>query len=198
MTGRELDALRIRWQAGAAAARWTLAAGFAAALMLAALMLAVPGASAADAAEPIKIAVFDFVLDDRSAGGGVLADDPIDAENLRKSADEARRRLAESGRYSIVDTAGLADEVDAAGGVQHCDGCDAPLAATLGADQSMVGVVTRVSRTEYTIQIVVRDTGTSDVVSNSFTGLRMGANYAWPRGVKWLMENQILAAKTAE
>jgi hypothetical protein len=193
MTGRELDALRIPFHASVAAARWKLAAGFAAALMLAA-----PGASAADAAEPIKIAVFDFVLDDRSAAGGGLAGDPIDAENLRKSTDEARRRLADSGRYGIIDTAGLADEVDAAGGVQHCDGCDAPLAGTLGADQSMVGVVTRVSRTEYTIQIVVRDTGTSDVVSNSFTGLRMGANYAWPRGVKWLMENQILAAKTAE
>ncbi len=169
-------------------------AGFAAVL----LTLAAPGASAAHAAEPIRIAVFDFVLDDRSAAGGVVAADPIDAENLQKSTDEARRRLADSGRYSIVDTAGLAGEADAAGGVQHCDGCDAPLAGTLGADQSMVGVVTRVSRTEYTIQIVVRDTGTGDVVSNSFTGLRMGANYAWPRGVKWLMENRILAAKTAE
>lgn len=193
MTGRGLDDLRIRFHPGdAAAARWKLAAEFAAALMLAA-----PGAWAAAAAEPIRIAVFDFVLDDRSATGGTAVD-PIDAEHLQKSTDEARRRLMESGRYSIVDAAALAPEIEAAGGVQHCNGCDAPLAGTLGADQSMVGVVTRVSRTEYTIQVVVRDTGTSDVVSNSFTGLRMGANYAWSRGVKWLMEHQILAATTAE
>jgi hypothetical protein len=26
----------------------------------------------------------------------------------------------------------------------------------------------------------------------------MGANYAWPRGVKWLMDNQILAAQRAQ
>ena len=57
----------------------------------------------------------------------------------------------------------------------------------------MVGVLTRVNRTEFTLQILVRDARSGAVVSNNFTGLRMGANYAWPRGVKWLMENRILA-----
>jgi hypothetical protein len=26
----------------------------------------------------------------------------------------------------------------------------------------------------------------------------MGANYAWPRGVKWLMDNRILSAQRTE
>jgi hypothetical protein len=62
----------------------------------------------------------------------------------------------------------------------------------------MVGVFTRVSRTEYTLQILVRDAQTGAVVSNASTGLRMGANYSWPRGVKWLMDNRILPAQRAE
>ncbi len=38
------------------------------------------------------------------------------------------------------------------------------------------------------------DAHSGAVVSNAFTGLRMGANYAWPRGVTWLMQNKILPA----
>jgi hypothetical protein len=101
--------------------------------------------------------------------------------------------LSASGRYSIIDTGSVAGEVTSAGGLQPCNGCDGPLAKKLGADQSMVGVLTRVNRTEFTLQILVRDAQTGAVVSNNFTGLRMGANYAWPRGVKWLMENRILS-----
>lgn len=62
----------------------------------------------------------------------------------------------------------------------------------------MIGVVTRVSRTEYTFQALVRDTRTGEIVSNDSTGLRMGANYSWPRGVKWLMKNRVLSAERAE
>jgi len=151
------------------------------------------------AAEPgvVEVAVFDFALDDRSAGGGIVQQDPIDTENLKASTEEARRMLSASGRYSAVDTSSAADEVIAAGGIQHCNGCEVPLAKELGADQSMVGVFTRVSRTEYTLQILVRDTQTGAVVANASTGLRMGANYSWPRGVKWLM-NRMLPAQPAQ
>jgi hypothetical protein len=171
-----------------------------------ALAASVAAALAVFATEPsraaergvVKIAVFEFELDDKSAGGGIIAQDAIDTENLKLSTEEARRMLSASGRYSIVDAGGAAAEVISAGGIQRCNGCEGPLAGKLGADQSMVGVITRVNRTEYTLQILVRDTRTGAVVSNVFTGLRMGANYAWPRGVKWLMDNRILSAPRAE
>ena len=151
------------------------------------------------AAEPgVKIAVFDFELNDRSAGGGIISQDAIDTENLKMSTEEARRMLVDSGRFSIVDAGSAAGEITAAGGLQHCGACESALAKKLGADQSMAGIVTRVNRTEYTLQILVRDAETGAVVSNAFTGLRMGANYAWPRGVKWLMNNKILSAQGAQ
>jgi len=136
---------------------------------------------------PIKIAVFDFELDDPSAGGGVIAQDAADTDNLKKSTEEARQLLSASGRYSLVE-AGSA----ATGNFKDCNGCEAALAKKLGAEQSMAGVVRRVSRTEYTLQVVVRDAATGEMVTNAFTGLRMGANYSWPRGVKWLMDHKIL------
>jgi Protein of unknown function (DUF2380) len=152
------------------------------------------------AAEPglVKIAVFDFELEDKSAGGGIIGPDAIDIENLKLSTEEARRMLSASGRYSIVDASSAADEVVSAGGVLHCNGCDVPLAKDLGADRSMVGVITRITRTEYTLWILVRDTQTGAVMSDDFTGLRMGATDSWPRGVKWLMNNKILPAQRTE
>jgi hypothetical protein len=192
-----------RWQHGVAdvwednvralSGHRTLAASLAAVLTVFAMQ-------PSEAAEPglVKIAVFDFELQDKSAGGGIIGPDAIDIENLKLSSEEARRMLSASGRYSIVDASSAADDVISAGGVLHCNGCDVPLAKGLGADQSMVGVITRITRTEYTLQILVRDTQTGAVVSNAFTGLRMGANYSWPRGVKWLMSNKILPAQRAE
>jgi hypothetical protein len=117
---------------------------------------------------------------------------------LQQSSETARRLLSASGRYVVVDTSGVSDEVRAAGGILNCNGCDGPLAKELGADESMLGVITRINRTEYTLQILVRDAATGAVLSNHFTGLRMGANYSWPRGVKWLMENRILSEARAE
>ena len=144
-------------------------------------------------AQPIKIAVFDFGLDDRSAAGGLVKPSSIDTENLKKATQDAREMLAASGRYSLVDT-GAAAAVDPA---QPCDGCEAAVARILGADRSMVGLVTRVSRTEYTLQVVIRDAQTGAVVTNAFSGLRMGASYSWPRGLKWLIDNKILTAQNA-
>jgi hypothetical protein len=146
---------------------------------------------------PVKIAVFGFELRDTSAGGGIIAPDVIDKQSLRQSTEEARRILSTSGRYSIVDTSSVATDVNSAGGVQYCNGCDAPLAEKLGAEQSLVGVVTRVSRTDYTLQILIRDAQTGKALQFGFSGLRMGANYSWPRGVKSLM-NRLLSERPAQ
>lgn len=150
------------------------------------------------AAGPVKIAVFDFELNDRSAGGGVVAQDAIDTENLATASALARQMLEASGRYALVNTENAGGQVASAGGIRACNGCEAKLAQGLGAEQSMVGLITRVNRTEYTLQLLVRDTSTGEVVSNDFTGLRMGANYAWPRGVRWLMDNKFLVRPGAQ
>jgi len=154
-------------------------------------ILAAPQSKAAEQSQ-VKIAVFAFELDDRSAGGGIIGQDAIDTENLKLSTDEARQMLSASGQHAVVDTGSVAGDVTAAGGILHCKGCDGPLARELGADRSMIGIIARVNRTEYSLQIIVKDAQSGAVLSNDFTGLRMGANYAWPRGANWLMEHKIL------
>lgn len=142
--------------------------------------------------DPIGIAVFDFELRDMSAGGGIIPLDANDRNYLSNSTEEVRGLLSGSDDYLVIETADTAGEIVAAGGVQNCRGCEAAAAARLGADQSLAGVITRVNRTEYTIQIVIRDATTGEAVANHFTGLRLGANYAWSRGARSLVSRKIL------
>ena len=148
--------------------------------------------SAAGAADTVKIAVFPFELEDFSAGAGYVPPDDIDREQLRLSTEEARRLIAASGRYQLVDVSAVNSEAAKAGKLRDCDGCDARIAAGLNADQSMIGIVTRITRMEYAVTYKVRDARSGAIVAVGQTDLRMGANVAWSRGARWLIENRLL------
>ena len=148
--------------------------------------------SAAGAADTVKIAVFPFELEDFSAGAGYVPPDDIDREQLRLSTEEARRLIAASGRYQLVDVSAVNSEATKAGKLRDCDGCDARIAAGLNADQSMIGIVTRITRMEYAVTYKIRDARSGALVDVKQTDLRMGANVAWSRGARWLIENRLL------
>src|SRR3954452_23176121 len=160
------------------------------AIVLAAL--AVAGAAETAAPSPVKIAVFPFELEDFSAGAAYVPPDDIDREQLRLSTEEARRLIAASGRYQLVDVSAVNDEAAKTGKLRDCDGCDARIAAGLDADQSMVGIVTRITRMEYAVTYKIRDARSGALVHVTQTDLRMGANVAWSRGARWLIENRLL------
>jgi hypothetical protein len=150
--------------------------------------------AAAEAAGPpsIKVALFPFELEDLSAGAGTIPPDEIDREQLRLSTEEARRLIAASGRYQLIDVGAVSDRTATAGNLRNCEGCEAKIAAGLDADQSMIGIVTRISRTEYAVTYKVRDIRSGALVDTAQTDLRMGANVAWSRGARWLIQNRLL------
>lgn len=65
----------------------------------------------------VRIAVFDFELDDFSAGGGIAGDAAADPAQLDRTTSEARRVISQSGRS-----------------LRTCNGCEAAIALKLGAD----------------------------------------------------------------
>jgi hypothetical protein len=166
------------------------------ALILAPAMVlaALPAAGAAETVvpSPIKMAVFPFELEDFSAGAAYVPPDDIDREQLRLSTEEARRLIAASGRYQLIDVSAVNDQAAKAGKLRDCDGCEARIAAGLDADQSMIGIVTRITRMEYAVTFKLRDARSGAIVAVAQTDLRMGANVAWSRGARWLIENRLL------
>ena len=166
------------------------------ALILApAMVLAVhaaAGAAETVAPSPVKMAVFPFELEDFSAAAAYVPPDDIDREQLRLSTEEARRLIAASGRYQLVDVSAVSLEAAKAGKLRDCDGCEARIAAGLDADQSMIGIVTRITRMEYAVTYKIRDARSGALVDVKQTDLRMGANVAWSRGARWLIQNRLL------
>jgi len=142
---------------------------------------------------PIKIAVFEFELEDFSAAG--QAKSVPETSYLAQATDEAEQQLRASGRYTVIDA--VHSDISAAKGqgLRNCGGCEAPIALSLGADEALIGVVTKISMTEYTVRFRVSNAQNGEMISTYSTDLRMGADYSWSRGVRWLMQNRMLASK---
>jgi hypothetical protein len=144
---------------------------------------------------PVALAVFDFELEDTTAAPTAgLA--PSDVAHLAEVTQGVREFLEQSGRYRMVDVSHADAGAVKARALRDCGGCDAPIAKKLGADQSLIGVVRRVSRTEYTIGFQVRDAGTGAVVSRGDSGLRMGADYSWKRGAVRLVADRLVESQS--
>jgi hypothetical protein len=140
----------------------------------------------------IKIAVFDFELDDSSAGAGIAGDPAADLAQLDRATSAARKLIAQSDRYGPVDVANAKSDVVKSRSLRQCNGCEAAIALKLGADQSFVGVVTRISRTEYVVRFQIRDAHTGAPILARQSGLRIGADYSWDRGAAALINSGLL------
>jgi len=158
-------------------------------LVTTALAFSVQGA----ASMPVKIAVFEFELEDVSAAGASSKLESVaDVTRMKAVTAEAGRVLAASGKYSLVDTAEVSAEAAKDGILRNCNGCDAGIALQLGAERSLIGVVTRVAQTEYYVSLQMTDTKTGKVV-NQQTAFFTGADDAWASGVRLLIKHGILA-----
>jgi uncharacterized protein DUF2380 len=169
-----------------------LAIGSIALLILWLILAPAPAVHAIDSA-PLKIAVFDFELEDVSAAGAMVPGETADdVTRMQAVSTEARRVLVQSGRYSLVDTHGVDAEPVKERSLRNCNGCDAGIALKLGAERSFIGVVTRVAKTEYYVSLLMTDTSTGKVVSQE-TAFFTGADDAWASGVRMLIKHGVLA-----
>jgi len=150
-------------------------------------------ASAADAgksAAPIKIAVFNFELEDISPAASLEGATTSTAATMDKVSSAARQVLVQSGRYSLVDVSNANAKPVTEKTLRDCDGCDAAIALQLGAEQSLVGVVRRVTMTDYYVLVQIRDARTGKILD------QQAANFAgdgWASGVAALIRHQVLA-----
>ena len=147
------------------------------------------------APQPTKLAVFTFELEDASASApasGQTTTDEADATELAKVTNAVRNLFAQSDRYRLIEVHGANADTVKTNTLHDCGGCEAKIALNLGADQSLIGVVRRISRTEYTIRFLLREARTGAVIADADSGLRMGANYSWSRGAVRLINDRLL------
>ncbi len=147
---------------------------------------------------PLKIAVFRFEIVDRA---GATDPETAAAEQGRLDliTDYMRQKLAESEHYELVDMAGihaledkrLADPA-IEGYLFECDGCEAEIAAALGADVALLGIVTKVTPLVLTISVFMRDAGTGQLTVAHRADIRGNTDRTWMHGISGLVRNRLL------
>jgi hypothetical protein len=135
--------------------------------------------------------VFDFELEDGSAGASLVADQ-ADEGYMKSVSAEVRRLIEQSGRYRLVDVSAADAPAVRDHSLRSCNGCDAEIALALGAEQSLIGVVRRITRTEYVVSFQLKDARTGALLAAQESDLRMGANYSWSRGAARLIKDHLL------
>jgi hypothetical protein len=172
--------------------RFAVAVRMLPAIVLIASGVAARALAAPAAGSPVRIAVFDFELEDATPAGTYLPGSGSDSASLEKVSSAARQELAQSGRYDIVDVSKSEAQPVKARSLRNCDGCEAPIALQLGAEQALIGVVKKVTATDYYMFVQIRDARTGKILD------QQGANFAgseegWPSGVRMLIKHQVLA-----
>jgi hypothetical protein len=149
------------------------------------------------AAPTVKIAVFDFELEDLSAASVLLGQSTTGSDSLHKVGEAARSELTKSGSYVVIDPSrdGAAFSKDKA--LKDCGGCESALASRLGADQSLIGLVRRVSQTDYYVIVQVRDVHSGKVIAQEAANFA-GGEEGWASGVRMLIDHQLLPVTAAQ
>jgi len=140
----------------------------------------------------IKLAVFNFELEDSTPAAALLGQTTSTEATMEKVSTDARRVLAESGRYILIDVTKADAEPVRAKSLRNCDGCEASIALQAGADQALIGVVRRVTQTDYYVVIQITDAQTGKVLDQQAANFAGGPD-GWSSGVRMLIKHQVLA-----
>ena len=143
----------------------------------------VGGSTSAD--ERKKVAVFDLELVDTSDEGN----DPAQTQRLKLTSAKLRDLLSANGQYDIVDTAPAAGQIEAAGYLWSCNGCEIEIARDLGADLALIGTVRKVSSLILYISLFMTDAHTGEPVRMHRVSIRGNTDESWFRGVRYLVRN---------
>jgi Protein of unknown function (DUF2380) len=144
------------------------------------------------AAEPPRLAVFDFEMIDTSLPGQFYGPQADEHDRLLRIGDVVRKELGESGKFRIVDIA----PVNAAAhqsNLQACGGCDVKLARQLDADLDMTGVVQKVSNLILNVNVYLRDVHTGRLVAAASVDMRGNTDESWSRATRYLIRERLLA-----
>lgn len=148
--------------------------------------------SAAAEPPPPRVAVFDFELMDTSLEGEKRGPQADEQARLGAVAQQIRNGLAASERFVVVDVAPVRAAA-ARANLQACGGCDVDLAATLGADLAITGVVHKVSTLILGMQIFVRDVRSGRLLAAINADFRGNTDESWSRTASYLLRNRLLA-----
>lgn len=142
-------------------------------------------------AEPEKVAVFDFQF----ARGAPTAPTEAENERLKRTSDTLRTLLTESGRYTVVSTEPVRNEVAKGADLRACNGCADDFARRLGAQAAITGEVQKVSNLILNINVYVKPLAADAPEQAYSVDLRGNTDESFDRGIRYLVKNRLLGGR---
>jgi hypothetical protein len=182
----------MKWRTSSPGCRWQ-------SLIFCVLLLTslAPASGRTEERPPIKLAVFDFELDDFTAGGPLAGESATETAMLRNVTALARERLAQSGLFEIVDGSASANEMVRTHWLRKCNGCETSIAHELGADMSFLAFFRKISVMEQYLEFRIRDSRTGVLMNVSQTDLRGETDESWSRAITWLIRYRLVEPELA-
>ncbi|MGB5559081.1 MAG: DUF3280 domain-containing protein [Paracoccaceae bacterium] len=89
----------------------------------------------------------------------------------------------------LSDLAPISEELENTVNPANCYGCELRMAEKLNADYVLVGVVQKVSNLIISMNLVMRDVKTQDVVRARAVDVRSNTDESWLRGMNYILKN---------
>ena len=148
-------------------------------------------------AAPVRVAVFDFRLDDTSLQGQMDGVQPAEQARLDRLRPQLSDLLAKSGRYQPVDITPVEAKARATN-LLECGGCGEDYAKRVGAQVAAIGWVQKVSNLILNINVQMVDVATGRVIGGGSVDIRGDTDESWSRGLAYLAKYQILRPRDAQ
>jgi len=142
----------------------------------------------------VKLAVFDFELEDATPAAALLGQTARNDAAMEKVNNDARQMLAKSGRYLLVDVSHVSAQPVREKSLRNCESCEATIALEAGAEQALIGVVRRVTQTDYYVQVQITDARTGKVLNQQSANFAGGPD-GWSSGVRMMLKHQVLVSE---
>jgi hypothetical protein len=152
---------------------------------------------AAHAAQKAVVFPFDLIDQSQQFEIGLMPKgiDPEEKRRLEVITNELIKRLKDSGRYDVVDTAAIDQEIEDKSPIFKCNGCEDDLAKKVGADVAFIGTVRKASDVLFTVSVYIRDVAQQKVVQQGSSEIYGNTDAMWLRAVNYIFDRRLFAGE---
>lgn len=137
-----------------------------------------------------RVAFFGITLLDTSLQTSASETVPAEPARILMLEKLVQERFLEEG-FVFVDLEPARQKIDGRANLAKCNGCDSRIAASLGADYSLVGEVQKVSNLILAINLQLRSAETGQMVRGGVVDIRGNTDESWMRGMRYILKNRI-------
>jgi Protein of unknown function (DUF2380) len=159
------------------------------------VLLIVCGTTAAAAGEKTVVFPFDLSLQQREEDFFTGPAKPSEEEQARLKVvnEELIKLVRNDRRFTIVDAAPIAKDIETAAPLSACNGCEIDLAKKVGGQIAFTGLIDKASATVLSMQIGIVDVTKGQIQRTGSVVIQGNTDESWLRAVRWLMKNRLSA-----